>query len=195
MDIEIHAKNIELNDQAHKYIQRKFQRLERHLRPLSDAKLEVSRTSARSQGDRVVAQLTLTASRSTLRGQERGPNLFAAIDAVVNVLDRQIERYKARAYTNQRARKAGEAGSVSGLEQAVVESSAARRQEGQEPPAVRVVRTKRFPMKPTSVEDAIMEMELLSHDFFLFYNIDSKQYNVVYHRSDGDYGVIEPEPA
>ena len=194
MDIEIYARNIELNDQARKYIQRKFQRLERHLRPLSDAKLEVSRTSARSQADRVVAQVTLTASRSTLRGQERGPNLFAAIDAVVNVLDRQIERYKARAYQSERARKAGGASSVSGLEQAVVESSHAR-QEGEEPPDIRVVRTKRFPMKPTSVEDVIMEMELLSHDFFLFYNIDSKQDNVVYHRSDGDYGIIEPEPA
>ena len=126
MDIEIYARNIELNDQARKYIQRKFQRLERHLRPLSDAKLEVSRTSARSQADRVVAQMTLTASRSTLRGQERGPNLFAAIDAVVNVLDRQIERYKARAYQSERARKAGGTSSVSGLEQAVVESSHAR---------------------------------------------------------------------
>ena len=59
----------------------------------------------------------------------------------------------------------------------------------------RVVRTKRFPMKPMSVEDAAMEMELLSHDFFLFYNVDSREYNVVYRRSDGDYGVIEPELA
>ena len=57
----------------------------------------------------------------------------------------------------------------------------------------RVVRTKHFPMKPMTVEEAIMEMELLDHDFFLFNNTETDEYNVVYRRREGDYGIIEPE--
>ena len=61
--------------------------------------------------------------------------------------------------------------------------------------SVKVVRTKRFPMKPMNVAEAILEMELLSHSFFLFNNMDNGQYCVVYRRQDGDYGLIEPDQA
>ena len=120
--LKIYAKNLEMIAQARGYIQKKFQRLERHLNTISDAKLEVSRMSSRSQNDRVVAQMTLTASDHTLRGQESGPNLFAAIDSVTDVMDRKIQKYKGRVY-----------------------------------------------------------------------NADTSEYNVVYRRQTGDYGVIEPE--
>ena len=110
MDIRIHVKNVELNSAAEQYIQKKFTRLERHLSFMSDAKLEVSRTAARSQADRVTVQMTLTAGASTLRGQESAPNLFAAVDAVTDVMDRQIRRHKGRVYRSGQARKAGQGG-------------------------------------------------------------------------------------
>jgi putative sigma-54 modulation protein len=189
MDIRIFARNIELNPDAERYIQKKFSRIERHLRPISDAKLEVSRTSARSQADRIVAQMTVTANGYTLRGQESGQNLFAAIDAATDVLDRQIQRFKGKVYRSELARR-------SARPEPAAESAPMATEEPEEGIADelgKVVRTKRFQMTPMTVEDAITQMELLDHDFFLFFNIDSSEYNVVYRRQDGDYGVIEPE--
>ncbi len=187
MELKIYARNIDLNRQAEEYIQKKFERLERHLRPLSDAKLEISLTSARSQDDRVVAQLTLSAKGRVLRGQKRGLNLYAALDAVTDAMDYQIRRYKGKAYRSEQARRAGKEDSAPPVEQGVAEVDDLR--------SPRVVRTKQFPMKPMNVEEAILEMELLSHSFFLFQNADTGTYSVVYCRQDGDYGLIEPEQA
>ena len=189
MEIRIHARNIEMNSQAERYIQKKFSRLERHLGAISDAKLEVSRTSARSQSDRVVAQMTLTVNRHTLRGQESGLNLSAAVDGVTAAMDRQIQRYKGRVYRTSQAKKSARASSArEGLLAAQSEES----QSG-ESDLGEVVRTKRFRMEPMTVEDAILQMELLSHSFFMFYNSDTDRHNVVYRRQEGDYSVIEPE--
>lgn len=189
MGLNILTRNIELNDQAHSYIAKKFKRLERHLKTPIEAKLEVYRTSARSQADRVVAQMTMSVNGFLLRGQERGLNLFAAIDAITDVMDRQIRRYKGKVYRSAQAKKTARAAD------ATAEDGEVERPEPEDLEESRVVRTKRFPMRPMAVEDAIMEMELLSHSFFLFYNIETREYNVVYRRQDGDYGVIEPELA
>ena len=113
------------------------------------------------------------------------------------MLDRQIRRLKGRVYRSAQARKA--AGRAASEADAIVAAEdldfADDEDEELYEQLGRVVRTKRFAMKPMSVEDAAMQMELLSHDFFLFYNTTSGEYNVVYRRSDGDYGVIEPELA
>lgn len=193
MDIKIYAKNLDLNTESEEYIHKRFSRLERHLKSVSDAKLEISRTAARSQPNRITAQLTLKTGGATLRGQEAGQNLFAAIDAVTDVMDRQIKRYKGKVYRSSKAKKAAR------NQDAVVEAQLPAPDEDTEDDDEsltsfgKVVRTKRFPMKPMTVDDAVSEMELLSHDFFLFRNTDSNEYNVVYRRHDGDYGIIEPE--
>ena len=193
MDLKIYAKNLEMNALARGYIQKKFQRLERHLNTISDAKLEVSRMSSRSQNDRVVAQMTLTASDHTLRGQENGPNLFAAIDSVTDVMDRQIQKYKGRVYRSSKAKKSARTDAArEGAALTAIEPEE-EPQDGVPPDSESGLRIKRFPMKPMTVEDAILEMELLGHSFFLFYNADTSEYNVVYRRQAGDYGVIEPE--
>lgn len=197
MEIQILSRNVELNPEAHAYVRKKFDRLQRHLRHMTDAKIEISRTNARAQADKIIVQMTVMAGGSTLRGQESGVNLFAAVDSVADVLDRQIRRLKGRSYRSVQARKA--AGRAASEADAAVATEVldAVDEEDEElfEQLGRVVRTKRFAMKPMSVEDAAMQMELLSHDFFLFYNNTSGEYNVVYRRSDGDYGVIEPELA
>ena len=136
--------------------------------------------------------MTLSAGGYTLRGQETGPNLFAAVDAVTDVMDRQIQRFKGRVYRNATARKSAR---TSGARAAgmMAETESGPPDEDDESELGQVVRTKRFPVKPMTVEDAILEMDLLSHSFFLFNNQDSGEYNVLYRRHDGDYGVIEPE--
>lgn len=193
MDIRIQAKNIDLNPHAEQYIQKKFDRLHRHLPNLDDAKMEVSRTQARATRDRVEAQMTLNIAGYTLRGQDRGVNLFAAVDAVADVVDRQIRRFKGKVYHTSQARKSGR-GFRDIPPEAIVEALDAAEEESLEEIG-RVVRTKRFSMPPMSVEDAILQMEMLGHSFFLFFNMDSGEYNVAYRRRDGDYGVIEPELA
>ena len=109
MELSTSYKNIQPNDEAERYIRKKVDRLARHLKPPSDAKLEISRISSRSPEDRVVAQMTLTAGGRTLRAQESGANLSAAIDAVVNVMDRQISRYKGQFYRTSQARRSARA--------------------------------------------------------------------------------------
>lgn len=191
MDLRIFTRNVDLNSESEEYIEKKLDRLDRHLQGNAEAKLELSRTSARSEGERIVAQMTISATGNTLRGQETGQNLFAAIDAVADVMDRQIRRYKTR--TSRSKRKGSDRIQEQATDAAVLPDDlpedAVVSDFGQ------VVRSKRFPMKPMTVEDAIVEMELLDHDFFLFQNIDTDGFNVIYRRNDGDYGLIEPEAA
>lgn len=188
MDIRIYSRNLDLNADAESYIHKKFSRLKRHLNKISEAKLEISQTSSRSQGERVNAQMTLSIGGYTLRGQEAGPNVYAAVDAVTDIVDRQIRRFKGKVYRSEKARKSiqpqTETDDLVDLEQ-----QDALEELGQ------LVRTKRFTMTPMSVEDAILQMEMLGHSFFLFFNMDSSEYNVAYRRMDGDYGLIEPQLA
>ena len=197
MEMQILARNMRLSERSEDYIQKKVARLERHLRERADAKLELSRTASRSETDRFVAQMTISASGATLRGQESGLTLFAAVDAVADVMDKQIRRYKGRAYRTSQARRSARNQAIREDVGALLEEIAADEEEQNEPieEMGKVVRVKRFAMKPMTVEDAIMEMELLDHDFFLFQNAETERHSVVYRRTDGDYGVIEPDVA
>ena len=198
MELQIFARNMKLSERSEDYIEKKVARLERHLRERADAKLELSRTASRSETDRFVAQMTISASGSTLRGQESGLTLFAAVDSVADVMDKQIRRYKGRAYRTSQARRSARTQAMREDVGALIEELAAVDEEEQDESfeeTGKVVRVKRFSMKPMSVEDAIMEMELLDHDFFLFHNAETDRHSVVYRRTDGDYGVIEPEVA
>lgn len=186
MDIRIYSKNLDLNADAESYIHKKFDRLKRHMNQISDAKLEISRMSTRSQGEQVNAQMTLSIGGYTLRGQDTGSNVFAAVDAVTDIVDRQIRRFKGKVYRSEKARK-------SVKDQPETEFPVDLEGEDALEDMGQLVRTKRFAMKPMSVEDAILQMEMLGHNFFLFFNTDSDEYNVAYRRNDGDYGLIEPQ--
>ena len=197
MEMQILTRNMKLSERSEDYIQKKVARLERHLRERADARLELRRTARRSETDRFVAQMTITASGTTLRGQESGLTLFAAVDAVADVMDKQIRRYKGRAYRTAQARRSARSQAIREDVGAMLEEIAADVEAEDEPieELGKVVRVKRFAMKPMTVEDAIMEMEFLDHDFFLFQNAETDTHSVVYRRTDGDYGVIEPEVA
>jgi putative sigma-54 modulation protein len=110
--------------------------------------------------------------------------MYASIDGAIDNIERQIRKYKTR--INRRLRQEGN----KLVESMVAVGPAANVVEAPEP---KVVKTKRFAMKPMSVEEAIMQMELLGHDFFVFMDDSSEDVNVVYRRRDGNYGLIEPE--
>ena len=110
-------------------------------------------------------------------GRKGGDNLIAAIDKVVSVIDRQIERYKGKRYKKGRGSSFARNGGIT-----------------EESPSVeKVVKVKRFAVKSLSVPDAIEQMELLGHDFFLFFNSETGELNLLYRRKDGNYSIMEPE--
>jgi len=115
-----------------------------------------------------------------VRVEESDPDMYAAIDRTIDRLEYQLNRYKERHF--RRERQAAPQPLPAG-------GSLAEAEEDAEP---RIVRTKRFNMKPMTPEDAAFEMEALGHDFFVFRNADTEQINVIYRRRDGNYGLIEP---
>jgi len=127
-----------------------------------------------------VCQATLRANGTILRAEERSDDMFTSIDAVLDKMYRQIARYKGK--RKNRWRGAG----------AQVEPLPLEIEEEPEEES-RIVRYKRFAMAPMNPEEAVEQMELLGHDFFVFYNADEGQINVLYRRKDSDYGVIQPE--
>ena len=192
MDLLITARNLELNDLIRSYVQKKLAPLDRRLRGITEAKVEIQRQATRSAQDNVVVQVTLSVNHTLLRAEERAPTVNAAVDVVAQALDRQVRRYKERHFASLNSKKAGAHSSIRTLE---TEEQAS---DGEPEPAIgpsgNVVRVKRFAMKPLAVEEAASQMEFLGHDFFFFINSATNQYNVIYRRRDGDYTVIEPEP-
>ena len=194
MDLNIQAKNLQLNETTRDNIAKKVNRLARHLPGITWAKVELAMENTRAQDHRVVAQVTLDINGTVLRGEERGANAMAAVNSVVGVMDRRVERYKGKVYKSGQAKKTGRNTSIKSLDVPPVSSDAASDDTEIQSSEGRVVRVKRFPIKPMTVEDAVFQLELLGHDFFLFLNSETDQHNVLYRRHDGDYGLIQPEP-
>lgn len=179
MELQITGKNMQLAPEVRRYIEHKLGRLNRHLPDITESKIEISEEKTRSPQQRFVVQMTIDSRGTLLRSEERGKDLFTAIDKVAAIMNRQIEHYKGKLQARGRG------------------NSLARSELSEEPevapPSPRVVKVKRFAVKPMPVDEAVDQMELLGHDFFLFFNADSERINVLYRRKNGDYGLIEPE--
>ena len=178
MELQITGKNVELAPAVRRYIERKLGKLGRYLPNIIESKVEISEEKTKSRQQHFVAQVTVHTSTNVLRGEERGEDLFTAIDKVAAVMERQIEHYKGKLYDK------GRGNSINTDEFS---------EEKEAEPSRKVVKVKRFAVKPMSETEAIDQMELLGHDFFLFFNADSEEVNLLYRRNDGNYGLIEPE--
>jgi putative sigma-54 modulation protein len=185
MQIIIKGKNMEITDWLREYVQKKIGRLDRYLPSISEARVELAVHKTKSANHRQVAQITLRSNGTILRAEERSDDMFASIDAVADKLHRQVARFK-----DKRARR-GRA--VHGEPVPVPDEELSIGDEEED--EAEVVRVKRFLVRPMSEEEAIEQMELLGHDFFLFYNADTESMNVVYRRRDGNYGLLQPELA
>ena len=180
MKLQIIAKNnVEVSETIRAYVEKKVGKLGRYLPTLDEGKVEISREGAKLPEQRFTVQVTLDSRGVLIRAQEKSKDMRTAIDKIVNVLSKRIERYKGKLYDKNRG--------VSFARQ-----GAAIEEEEIEAPK-RVVKTKRFLVKPMSIDEAISQMELLGHDFFLFMDADTERLNLLYRRDDGNYGLIEPE--
>ena len=187
VEVVINVRNMELSDRLNDYVTKKVSKLDRYLNSIEEAQVDLTYVkSARSAKDRQVAQITVRGRKVLLRAEERTDDMFASVDAVLDKIYRQIERFKGRRW---RARGDGRSAAdvLIDLEETEVDLS-----ETEE----NIVRRKRFMLTAMDEREAIEQMGLLSHeDFFIFLNADTNQVNVLYRRRDGTLGLIEPEIA
>jgi putative sigma-54 modulation protein len=189
MQIILKGKNIEITDWLHEYVEKKVDKLDRYMPEIQEVRVELSVEKTRSSQDRQVAQITLRSNGLILRAEERTDDMFSAIDAVMDKMHRQIVRYKGKRidrWQGQRVSR-GEA-ELPPLEEEILEELVEEQEEER-----RIVRVKRFAVVPMDEDEAIEQMELLGHDFFVFFNPNSGKLSVLYRRKDGNYGLLEPE--
>ena len=178
MELIIKGKNVDVTDRLRDYVEKKIGKLDRYLPTISEAWVELTTEETKAAGDRYVCQVTVRSNGTILRAEERSDDIFTAIDTVLDKMHRQIARYKGKRQNRWRG--------------GAVEAEPLPIEEVEEEGS-RVVRVKRFPMAPMSIDEAVEQMELLGHDFFVFFHADEGRINVLYRRKTGDYGLLQPE--
>ena len=180
MEIQVTGTNLEISPRAQRYIETKFNKLNKHLPDIIDIKVEISEEGTKSPQERYVVKATVNsgAGSNGFHGEERAEDMLVAADHVMEVLTRQLEKHKGKLYERGRGNQ-----SVRGkfAEPEPVET------------AKKIVKTKRFIIEPMSPDEAIDEMERLGHDFFLFTDNKADEVRLLYRRKDGNYGLIQPE--
>jgi len=176
----VKGKNMDVPDAVRRYAERKTRRLERFLDDRTDAIIELSVEHHRSADDSRIADVTLVIDGRALRGRADASTWEAAIDDVVDKVERRAVDHREK--PRVRARGAEEKGILARIADGTADAGRERR----------VVKTKRFALEPMFEEDAIAEMEALGHAFFIFVNAENERLNLLYRRQDGDFGLIEP---
>jgi len=192
MRTTVKARNFELTDLLRGQIERKLRRLDRLAHPDAEADVELITHASRASETANSAEVTLLGNGSPVRSAATGPTLIAALDEVIDKLERQVVRAR------QRPRSVRERRSDEGHEalvRASVGDTASLDATERSDSAPAILKVKRFDMVPMFEEDAIGRMEELGHAFFVFLNAESETICVVYRRKGGDYGLIEPVTA
>jgi putative sigma-54 modulation protein len=186
MDMQITGKNLDLSTASRSYIARKLDKVNRHLKKIEAFEVVASEEKTRSPDQRFIVQVTIQNYGTILRGEERGVDLQTAIDKVAEVMNRQVEHYKGKLPSSRRR-------GTPSIRTSTAEVTSTRDEEPVEE-GPRIVKTKRFDVKPMAIDEAVDQMILLGHDFFLFSNTGNNKINLLYKRKDGDLGLIEPTP-
>jgi putative sigma-54 modulation protein len=200
MQVTVTGRNIDLTPALKHYVEDKLQRAQKHFDSTDlqvKALLTVSKNPSVAKSQ--TAEVTVSVNGQVIRGAESTENMYASIDFVADKIERQLRKYKTR-YTHKTTNKARERNLM-----VVTEEELDSEPEYEftatmvaEPPleskmGPRIVRSKKYALKPMAPDEACKHMDLLGHDFFMFINMENKQVSTVYHRRDGNYGLIEPE--
>ncbi|NFO97278.1 ribosome-associated translation inhibitor RaiA [Clostridium botulinum] len=177
MNIKVIGKNIEVTKGLREAVERKLSKLDKYF----DPSVKVI-TTLSVQKSRQIVEVTIPFNGVILRAEEANIDMYAAIDLVLEKLERQIRKQK----TKLEKRKHGDALKFQFIPEYVPK-------DAEDNVESKIVKTKRFAIKPMSNEEAVLQMELLGHNFFVFRNSDTDEVNVLYKRKDGQYGLIEPE--
>jgi ribosome hibernation promoting factor len=185
MRLQVKGKNVEVSEAIRTYAEEKLGRLERQLADPTRVELELAVEKNPSISANHVAEVTVWTKGPILRAREASSDMRASIDLLVDKLERQVARYreKRRGHRHDAHRNGG------GTGHAAAEGGYTKTSEEGGPV---IVKTKQFTLQPLSAEEAVEQLELVGHDFFVFRNSESDEINVVYRRRDGGYGLIEP---
>jgi putative sigma-54 modulation protein len=179
MKMEIRGRNIDITDALKEYTTKRLSKLEKYIEDARTAQVALS-----VEGERHKVEVTIPLNGVILRGEVASDDMYSAIDLVEEKLEKQIEKHKTKLYKSYRG---------SGLKQAVADEIQKELENKDTTEKFQIVRTKRFALKPMDEEEAIMQMNLLGHSFFVFMNAETEEVNVVYKRKDKHYGLIEPD--
>ncbi len=171
MKYNIRGNKIDVTKAIEDYIKSKISKVEKYFNDTAEAKAIIS-----AKGKEQKVEVTIWSGKYNVRAEEINEDLYAAIDLVLDKLERQLKKYKDKLQTNKRS---------------VKEDYIPEIEDYFEEDEQNIVRRKQVFLKPIDEEEAITQMELLGHSFFVFKNVDTDKINVVYKRKDGDYGIIE----
>ncbi|NMA01924.1 MAG: ribosome-associated translation inhibitor RaiA [Clostridia bacterium] len=178
MKILIKGKNVQVTPALREYVEKRIGKITRYF----EGELKDATVTLVVEKDMQRVEVSIPLNGYILRGEEETMDMYTSIDNVVDKLERQVRKYKTR--MNRKIKN------LSIKDLAPETNTVAVKEEVDEP---KVVKTKRFAVKPMHVDEAILQMELLGHNFFVFLDANTEEVNVLYKRKDGNYGLIEPD--
>lgn len=174
MTIHVKGRNVDVTPAMKEYVEKKIAKITKQFKAVGDINAVL-----KIEHGYHIAEITVPASGILLRAQESTKDMYSSIDLVVEKIERQIHKYKTRLMKKKYANFA----------EASAPAPAAVEEDGE----FEIIKNKKFALNPMSAEEAILQMNLLNHDFFMFFNIEQNGVNVVYRRKDGKYGLLSPE--
>lgn len=190
MKLVIQGKNIDITDAIREYVHQKIEKAVNHFQAMTtevDVHLSVARNPRINPNQ--IAEVTIYANGTVIRAEERSENLYASIDLVASKIGRQLRRYKERRFNHKGNGTPRETTPVEVRPDQTIPDLIGDRQ-----PVLptEVVRTKYFAMPPMTMQEALEQLQLVDHDFYMFRNGETGEINVIYERNHGGYGVIQP---
>ncbi len=182
MYISITGRHIEITSALRDYVEKKVSKLSRYFNNIIDAHVILGLEGKTDQ----VAEITIHANGITIQGEECSEDMYASIDKVLEKVERQIKKYKEKIskHTPRFSSK---------IKRNIILNIMRQEHEVKTEPIYKVVKTKKFEIKPMSIDEAIMQMDLLGDNFLVFVNADTDRTNIIYHRKDGTYGLIDKD--
>jgi putative sigma-54 modulation protein len=193
MKLVLQSKNIEITDAIRDYVNQKIEKAVSHFEQITTS-VEVNISVAKNPriAASQVAEVTIHANGATIRAEEASEHLYASIDLVADKISRQLRKYKERNFTKKErtepAENLGEELDLELLDYNLTDNRAATL------PA-EVVRTKYFAMSALTIEEALAQLQLVDHDFYMYRSVETGEISVVYRRNHGGFGVIQPRPS
>lgn len=184
MNFIISGKNIEVTPGLKDAIEQKLGKLERYFTPETEINVTLSVEKGRQK-----IEVTIPVKGNIIRSEQTSDDMYVSIDLVEEIIERQLRKYKNKLVARNQGHPTSYASAGNSFRKEFFESE----EEAVEDDEIKIVRTKKFGIKPMFPEDACIQMELLGHNFFVFSNAETDEVNVVYKRKDGSFGLIEPE--
>lgn len=181
LNYNVRGENIEVTPAIRDYVETKVGKIEKYFDEIPEANVHVNLKVYSNRTGK--AEVTIPLPNIVLRAEETSPDLYGSIDLVSDKLERQMRKYKTK--VNRKFRR--QTAEIKELESSLNDKNEEDSSE------LQIVRTKHFDLKPMNAEEAVLQMEMLGHDFFVFLDADTDSTNIVYKRDDGDFGVIETD--